>query len=319
MKILVTGAFGQIGVELTEALRRRHGRENVLATGRRAPPADSPLAGQNPVEQLDVTDREAVEQLIGRHGISVIYHLAAKLSAVGEHDPQAAWKVNMDGLLHVLEAARVRGVSQVFWPSSIAAFGPEAPRDQTPQETVMRPTTMYGITKLTGELLADYYASKYGLDVRSVRLPGVISSEAPPGGGTTDYAVEIFHAAVRGETYVCFVREDTVLPMIYMPDCIRAILELMAADREQLHRRNAFNLAAMSFYAGELAAEIKKHIPGFTCTFQPDERQAIADSWPRSLDDSAARQQWKWRPEYDLARTTIDMLKKLRAKKLANS
>jgi nucleoside-diphosphate-sugar epimerase len=271
------------------------------------------------VEQLDVTDREAVEKLIRRHGITVIYHLAAKLSAVGEHNPQAAWKVNMDGLLHVLEAARVCGVSQVFWPSSIAAFGPESPRDQAPQETVMRPTTMYGITKFAGELLADYYVRKYGLDVRSVRLPGVISSEAPPGGGTTDYAVEIFHAAVRGETYVCFVREDTVLPMIYMPDCIRAILELMAADRERLERRNGFNLAAMSFSAGDLAAKIKKHIPEFACVFQPDERQAIADSWPRSLDDSAARHQWGWRPEYDLSRMTIDMLEKLEAKKPENS
>ena len=309
-KILVTGAFGQIGTELTAALREKFGSDSVLATGRRLP-GDAGRA-----EPLDVTDLAAIEDLIGRHRIEVIYHLAARLSVVAEQDPLLAWQVNVDGLRNVLEAARKGGVSRIFWPSSIAAFGPETPRDEVPQDTVTRPTTIYGIAKVAGELLCDYYYRRYALDVRGVRYPGVISSGNAPGGGTTDYAVEIFYAALTHGRYTAFVREDCRLPMIYMPDCIRAALMLMEAAPARLKHRNSFNLAAMSFTAGELAAEIQKHIPEFSCAFEPDERQEIADSWPSSLDDSAARSEWDWYPEFDLESMTVDMLASLRQKLL---
>ncbi len=312
--ILVTGANGQIGTELTRALRARFESDRVVASSRRPRPADSTDGASGPYELLDVTDRPAIEAVLERHQIDTIYHLAAVLSAVGETDPQRAWRVNMGGLANVLEAARTHGVRQVFWPSSIAVFGPDTPRDQTPQDTLMRPTTIYGVAKVAGELLCDYYARRYGLDVRGVRYPGVISSGTPPGGGTTDYAVAIFYEALRSGRYTCFVREDTVLPMIYMPDCIRAALDLMDADASTLRHRNAFNLAAMSFSAGELAAEIGTHIPGFVCTYEPDARQAIADSWPRTLDDAAARQEWGWTPRYGLAEMTADMVATLRAR-----
>jgi len=222
--------------------------------------------------------------------------------------------VNIEGLRNLLEAARRQGVNRMFWPSSIAAFGPDSPRVLTPQDTIMHPATIYGITKIAGELLCDYYFQRFGLDVRGVRYPGVISSEALPGGGTTDYAVEMFYAALREGHYTCFVREDTVLPMIYMPDCIRAALDLMDAELSDLRHHNAFNVAAMSFSAGELAAAIRAHLPHFACRFEPDRRQQIADSWPRSLDDSAARGEWGWQPQFDLATMVADMLKRLRAK-----
>ena len=313
-RILVTGAVGQIGTELTRELRTREGCQNVLATSRQSrPPADELVPG--PFEPLDVTNPRAVAQCIERHRIDTIFHLAAVLSAAGEERPQLAWEVNMGGLYNVLEAARQGHVKKVFWPSSIAAFGPETPLANTPQDTIQRPTTIYGIAKVAGELLCDYYFRKYRLDVRGVRYPGVISSETKPGGGTTDYAVEMFYAAVEHRPYTCFVREDTVLPMIYMPDCIRAAVDLMEADLSHLIHHNSFNVAAMSFSAGELAAEIRKHVPDFTCTYAPNHRQAIADSWPRSLDDSAARREWNWRPEYDLASMTRDMLEKLRRKR----
>ena len=221
----------------------------------------------------------------------------------------------MGGLKNALDAARYAGDCRVFWPSSIAAFGPDTPRVATPQDTIMRPTTIYGVSKVAGELLGDYYHRHYGLDVRGVRYPGVISSGSPPGGGTTDYAVEMFHAALAGERYTAFVREDCVLPMVYMPDCIAAAIDLMAADATRLTHRNGYNIAAMSFSAGELAAEIAKHVPGFVCEFQPDERQAIADSWPQTIDDSVARADWDWAPRYDLARMTEDMLEKLDARR----
>jgi len=306
--ILVTGAFGQIGTELTAALRTRFGEEAVLATGRR-------LHGhEGPAEILDVTDPAAIADVITSNGIRVIYHLAARLSVVAGHDPALAWQINVDGLRNVLEAARNGGISRMFWPSSIAVFGLDTAREQVPQDTVTRPTTIYGIAKVAGELLCDYYNRRYGLDVRGVRYPGVISSGSLPGGGTTDYAVEIFYAALQHGRYTAFVREDCRLPMIYMPDCIRATLMLMDAEPARLEHRNGFNLAAMSFTAGELAAEIRKHIPEFVCTFEADERQAIADSWPASLDDSAARNEWDWRPEFDLAGMTADMLAALRQK-----
>jgi nucleoside-diphosphate-sugar epimerase len=310
--ILVTGACGQIGADLTGALRTRHGETTVLATSRRRPPAGSPL-DTGPFDVLDVTDRDAVDRLVQRSQPDAIYHLAARLSAIGETDPQRAWDVNMGGLL---EAARTHGVRQLFWPSSIAVFGPDTPREHTPQDTVMRPTTIYGVSKVAGELLCDYYVRRYRVDVRGVRYPGVISSEAPPGGGTTDYAVAMFHGAISTGRYACFVREDTVLPMIYMPDCIKAAVDLMAAESRGLRHHNAFNLAAMRFSAGDLAQAIRRHVPHFTCTFEPDERQAIADSWPRSLDDTAARREWGWRPDFDLPRMTADMLGRLRARPL---
>ena len=312
MSVLVTGAFGQIGSELVPALRARHGHENVLATGRHLPTDPAGRGPNEPVATLDVTDAGAVKEIIETHEVDVIYHLAAILSARGEREPNLTWAVNMEGLRNVLEAARTADACRVFWPSSIAAFGPDTPRDRTPQDTVMRPTTVYGITKVAGELLCDYYYRRFGLDVRGVRYPGVISSEHPPGGGTTDYAVEIFHAALKDGRYTAFVRADCVLPMIYMPDCISAAIDLMDADLSRLVHRNGFNIAAMSFSVEELAAEIRKHVPGFVCDYAPDERQLTADSWPRSIDDSVARIEWGWHPEYDLARTTSDMLARLR-------
>jgi len=309
-RILVTGAVGQIGSELTMELRRRYGSENVVATGHKTKPSEK-LRESGPFEFIDVTRREAVEEVVRKYNIDTIYHLAAILSAAGEKNPQLAWHVNMDGLYNILEIAREHELVRVFWPSSIAAFGPDTPRENTPQETVLRPTTMYGVTKVAGELLCDYYFHKYGLDARGVRYPGVISSETLPGGGTTDYAVEIFYEAIKHKRYTCFVREDTVLPMIYMPDCIKAAIDLMEADLSKLKHHNGFNLAAISFSAGELAAEIKKHIPEFTCEYEPDFRQAIADSWPMTIDDSAAREEWGWEPSYDLAAMTADMLEKL--------
>lgn len=316
-RVLVTGAFGQVGTELTRALRSVHGRDAVVETGPYLPTSEGSDKTTGPRAILDVTDSGKVEQAFREHRVNVVYHLAARLSAVSEDDPQLAWAVNMGGLYHVLEAARRSGVRQVFWPSSIAAFGPNTPNDRTPQDALMRPTTIYGVAKVAGELLCDYYVKRYDLDVRGVRYPGVISSEAPPGGGTTDYAVAMFYAAVRGTPYTCFVRADTVLPMIYMPDCIKAAVHLMQAERTKLQHHNSFNVAAMSFSAGELANEIKKHVPGFVCHYEPDARQSIADSWPRSLDDTCARQEWGWYPDFTLADMTAHMLTRLRARQAA--
>jgi len=312
-RILVTGAVGQIGSELTLALRERYGAERVVAGVHRRPPGGA-LRDSGPWERVDVTDPANLAEVVARYGVDTIYHMAALLSAVGEEHPQAAWNVNVNGLYHVLELARARGLRQVFCPSSIAVFGPDAPRDRTPQETSLRPTTMYGVTKVSGELLGAYYVRRYGLDVRGARYPGIISAETLPGGGTTDYAVAIFYEAVARGRYTCFVREDTVLPMMYMPDCIAGTIALMEADASRLVHHTDFNMAAMSFSAGELAAEIRRHLPGFECTYAPDHRQAIADSWPRSLDDSAARREWGWQPQYDLARMTEDMLRRLTAR-----
>jgi len=264
-----------------------------------------------PFEFIDVTRRETIEAVVKKYNIDTIYHLAAILSAVGEQNPQLAWDVNMNGLYNVLEIARERKIARVFCPSSIAAFGPETPRDNTPQETVLRPRTMYGVTKVAGELLCDYYFYRFGLDVRGIRYPGIISSETLPGGGTTDYAVEIFYEAIKHKRYNCFLREDTVLPMMYMPDCIRGTIQLMEADLSRLKHHADFNLAAISFCPAELVAEIEKHIPELTCEYKPDFRQQIADSWPRSIDDSAAREEWGWKPQYDLRAMVADMLEKL--------
>jgi threonine 3-dehydrogenase len=308
-RILVTGACGQIGSELVPALRERYGNENVIATD--IAETNSVLRDTGPFEFLDVTQRGAIGAVVDRYSIDTVYHLAAILSAIGERKPQLAWTVNLTGLYKVLEIARERRVYRVFYPSSIAVFGPETPMENTPQEAVLRPTTMYGITKVAGELLGDYYFHRFGLDVRSVRYPGIISSEALPGGGTTDYAVEIFYEAIVHKHYICFLKEDTVLPMMYMPDCIKATLDLMEADLSHLKRHADFNIAAMSFSPAELVSEIQKHIPEFVCEYQPDYRQEIADSWPRTIDDSAAREEWGWKPEYDLAAMVVDMLEKL--------
>jgi nucleoside-diphosphate-sugar epimerase len=309
-KILVTGAVGQIGSELTVELRQRYGTENVVATGHKTKPGAALYEG-GPFEFIDVTQRKTLESVIEKYQVDTIYHMAAILSAAGEQKPHLAWNVNINGLYNVLEVARERSLTRVFCPSSIAVFGPQAPRDLTPQETVLRPTTMYGVSKVAGELLCDYYVERFGVDVRGVRYPGIVSSETLPGGGTTDYAVAIFYEAIANKRYTCFVREDTVLPMMYMPDCIKGTIDLMEAPFERLEHHADFNMAAMSFSAGELAAEIRKHIPDFEIEYRPDSRQAIADSWPCSLDDSVARREWGWHPDYDLAAMTADMLRVL--------
>jgi nucleoside-diphosphate-sugar epimerase len=309
-RILVTGALGQIGSELVPALRERHGADRVVASDLKPAPGDE--AG--PFERLDCNDAAAVRDVVERHEIGAVYHLAALLSAVAERRPQDAWNLNVDALYDLLELARERGLA-LFVPSSIAAFGPSTPRRGTPQDTVQRPNTMYGVTKVTGELLCDYYHRRWGVDVRGVRFPGLISYAAPPGGGTTDYAVDIFHAALSDGRYTCFLEADTRLDMMYMPDAIRAILELMAADPGRLEHRNAFNLTAMQLTPDELAAEIRRHLPDFRIEYEPDPvRQRIADSWPDSLDDSEARRQWGWSHEYDLPRMVADMLENLRAR-----
>jgi len=305
-RILITGAAGQIGSELALALRAKYGAANVLVTDVVEPAG--PLAGPGPFETLDVTDRGALGGLIRNFRADTVYHLAALLSATGEKNPQKAWDININGLYNVLEAAREHGLTRVFSPSSIAVFGPATPRENTPQDTVLDPRTVYGVTKVAGEMLCDYYVRRYGLDVRGCRYPGIISHQTLPGGGTTDYAVAIFYEAVKNGRYTCFLREDTRLPMMYMPDCLKCTLDLMDADFAGLRHHANFNVTAMSFTAGELAAAIRKRIPSFVCEYRPDFRQDIADSWPASVDDSAARREWGWKPSYDLARMTDDML-----------
>ncbi|HUA52230.1 MAG TPA: NAD-dependent epimerase/dehydratase family protein [Candidatus Sulfotelmatobacter sp.] len=318
-RILVTGALGQIGSELVPALRARHGADDVIASDVRMPSAAPGRVGPNHVglghfEHVDCTRPAQIQDVVRHYGVGTIYHLAAMLSAVAEDKPQAAWTLNMGGLYDVLEVARQHRCA-VFFPSSIGAFGPTTPRERTPQDTPQRPTTMYGVTKVAGELLCDYYARRFGVDVRGLRLPGLISHVAPPGGGTTDYAVEIFHQAIRYRHYTCFLRPDTAIEMMYMPDALAAIETLMAADPARLAHRNAFNLAAMSITPAQLAAEIRRHIPDFVIDYAVDPvRQAIADSWPRSIDDGAARAEWGWTPAWDLAAMTRDMIEQLGAR-----
>jgi nucleoside-diphosphate-sugar epimerase len=308
-KILVTGAFGQIGQELVPALRDRYGDANVVASDIR-----TARTGDGPFELLDCTKQQQVEDVVRRHEVDCIYHLAALLSAVAEDKPQSAWHLNMDSLYLVLETARQFDCA-LFFPSSIGAFGPTTPRDQTPQDTIQRPTTMYGITKVAGEMLCDYYTSRFGVDARGLRFPGLVSYIAPPGGGTTDYSVEIFFQAIGTRRYTCPLRPDTRLDMMYMPDAVRAMIELMAADPAGLSHRNAFNVTAMNVTPEELAAEIRTHIPDFVIDYDVDPvRQAIADSWPRSLDDSAARAEWQWAPRFDFSAMVADMLAKLSAR-----
>lgn len=310
-KILVTGALGQIGSELTPALRERYGAENVVASDIRIAPGVEPDR-HGPFEVVDCTRKSQLIDVVRRHDIGTIYHLAALLSAVAEGKPHVAWDVNMGGLYRVLEVARQNHCA-VFHPSSIGAFGPTTPREQTPQDTIQRPTTMYGVTKVAGELLCDYFHIRFGVDTRGVRFPGLISHVQLPGGGTTDYAVEIFYEAIRHGHYTCFLEPETRLDMMYMPDAIEASIALMSADARDLGHRNAFNITAMNFTPMELAEAIRVHLPGFTLDFAVDPvRQAIADSWPRRVDDSAARKEWNWQPRHDLASMTRDMFEHLR-------
>lgn len=305
--ILVTGAAGQIGSELTPLLREKFGCESVLASDIKAD-ANPDLLSAGPFEILDVTDSSRILEVLERHEIRVIYHMSAILSAAGEKNPKKAWNVNINGTHNILKAAHQLNLAQVFVPSSIAVFGPETPKDHTPQDTVLRPKTIYGISKVTNELLCEYYVRHFGLDVRGCRYPGIISHETLPGGGTTDYAVEIFYEAVKNKKYTCFVNKDTRLPMMYMPDCLKATVDLMEADFSRLTHHADFNISGMSFTVEELASEITKHIPEFTIEYEPDYRQQIADSWPKTVDDTAARQEWGWRPTHDLVSMTEDML-----------
>ncbi|MBI4005276.1 MAG: L-threonine 3-dehydrogenase [Gammaproteobacteria bacterium] len=309
-KILITGATGQIGSDLTLALRKKYGGENVIAAGHTRQP-DKELAESGPCCNLDVRDPVALQTMVAEKRIDTIFHLASLLSAVAENKPQLAWDININGLINVLETARLQNCT-VFFPSSIGAFGPLTPAENTPQDTIQHPDTMYGITKVSGELLCDYYQRRFGVDTRGVRYPGLISWKTLPGGGTTDYAVHIFHAAVKDKHYDCFLKPETRLDMMYMPDAVRAAIELMEADSRRLIHRNGFNVSAMSFSPQDIATEIKKFIPDFSISYTIDPvRQAIAESWPRHMDDSAARNEWGWRPEYDLPAMVKDMLEKL--------
>ncbi|OIP05019.1 MAG: UDP-glucose 4-epimerase [Bacteroidetes bacterium CG2_30_32_10] len=307
-KILIIGAIGQIGSELTMALRTIYGGENVIASDINNAASEKFLKSVT-FEIIDITNKSAIVSLVKKYNINTIIDLAAILSATGEKNPMLAWNVNINGLINVLEVAREHKLEQVLIPSSIAVFGPGTPIECAPQETVLHPTTMYGITKVAGELVADYYVKKYNLDVRGLRYPGIISNETLPGGGTTDYAVAIYYDAIKYGKYTCFVKEDTRLPMMYMPDCLKATIDLLQADLATLKHHSDFNVGAMSFSVKELAESIKKYMPNFQIEYKPDYRQAIADSWPNAVDDSAARKEWGWKPSYDLNTMTQDMLK----------
>jgi nucleoside-diphosphate-sugar epimerase len=308
-KVMVIGASGQIGVELTLALRRIYGNSNVIASDLRE--ENELLKGTGPYVSIDVMNKEMLHVQVIRQNVTQIYLLAAILSATGEKNPHLAWHLNMQGLLNVLDIAREEKLHKVYWPSSIAVFGPTSPRQLCPQRTIIEPSTVYGISKYAGEFWCNYFFLRYGVDIRSLRYPGLISYKSAPGGGTTDYAIEIFHEALEDHQYTCFLNEDTYLPMMYMPDAIRATIELMEAPADKLTVRTSYNISALSFAPREIAAEIKKQIPDFTIRYKPDYRQQIAESWPQSIDDSVARADWGWAPEYDLARMTSDMLQNL--------
>ncbi len=308
-KILVIGASGQIGVELTLALRKIYGNANVVASDLRE--ENDLLHGTGPYVSLDVMNKEMLHVQVIRQNITQIYLLAAILSATGEKNPNLAWSLNMQSLLNVLDIAKEEQIRKVYWPSSIAVFGPTSPKQNCPQQTVIEPITVYGISKYAGEFWCNYYFQRWGVDVRSLRYPGLISYKSAPGGGTTDYAVEIFHEALEEKTYECFLETDTYLPMMYMPDAIKATIELMEAPAEKIRIRTSYNVASMSFSPADIAKEIQKHIPEFSITYKPDYRQQIANSWPQSIDDSVARNDWGWQEDYDLQRMTADMFKNL--------
>lgn len=306
-KILIVGAGGQIGIELTQELSLLYGSSNVIASDLH------PISGlpNNPFEQLDILDKETLLNIVKKHGIRQIYLLAALLSATGEQNPMFAWKLNMNGLFNVLDLAKEKHIDKVYWPSSIAVFGPTTPRQNTPQFTVMEPTTVYGISKQAGERWCEWYYNKYGVDVRSLRYPGLIGWKSAPGGGTTDYAVHIFHEASKHKSYECFLSENTALPMMHMEDAIRATIEIMHAPAENIKIRGSYNLAGISFTPKQIADEIRKHLPEFTISYKPDFRQAIADSWPQSIEDGAAQQDWGWKAKYDLNLLVKNMLQNL--------
>ena len=308
-KILVIGASGQIGVELTLALRKIYGNANVIASDLRE--ENDLLKGTGPYVSLDVMNKEMLHVQVIRQNVTQIYLLAAILSATGEKNPHLAWNLNMQGLLNVLDIAREENIRKLYWPSSIAVFGPTSPKQNCPQQTIIEPTTVYGISKYAGEFWCNYYHHRFGVDVRSLRYPGLISYKSAPGGGTTDYAVEIFHEALEEKRYTCFLKENTYLPMMYMPDAIKATIELMEAPADKISIRTSYNVSSMSFSPKEISAEIKNYIPGFSISYQPDYRQAIAESWPQSIDDSVARADWGWKHEYDLPRMTKDMFANL--------
>ncbi len=308
-KILVIGASGQIGVELTLTLRKMYGNANVVASDLRE--ENDLLKGTGPYVSLDVMNKEMLHVQVIRQNITQVYLLAAILSATGEKNPGLAWNLNMQGLLNVLDIAREEKMHKVYWPSSIAVFGPTSPKQNCPQQTIIEPTTVYGISKYAGEFWCNYFHQRFGVDVRSLRYPGLISYKSAPGGGTTDYSVEIFHEALEEKKYTCFLNPDTYLPMMYMPDAIRATIELMEAPADKISVRTSYNISAMSFSPKEIAAEIKKYLPEFEISYAPDYRQKIADSWPQSIDDSKASMDWGWKPEYDLQKMTRDMLENL--------
>jgi nucleoside-diphosphate-sugar epimerase len=308
-KILVIGASGQIGVELTLALRKIYGNANVVASDLRE--QNPLLEGTGPYVSLDVMNKEMLHVQVIRQNFTQIYLLAAILSATGEKNPNLAWNLNMTGLLNVLDIAREEKISKIYWPSSIAVFGPTSPKQNCPQQTIIEPSTVYGISKYAGEFWCNYYHQRFGVDVRSLRYPGLISYKSAPGGGTTDYAIEIFHDAIEEKKYECFLNENTYLPMMYMPDAIRATIELMEAPAAKISVRTAYNISGMSFSPKEIAAEIKKHMPEFKMSYKPDYRQAIANSWPQSIDDAVARNDWGWKEKYNLAEMVKDMLDNL--------
>lgn len=307
-KILITGANGQLGSELTLELRKMAGSDNVIATDIRE---QGKMQSDGPFEKLDVLDKGSYEDIIQKYGITQIYHLAALLSASAEKNIETAWKLNMDGLINTLNIARQYGMDKVFWPSSIAVFGPDAVKRGTPQESPCNPSTVYGITKVAGEQWCAYFYRKFGLDVRSIRYPGLIGYKSLPGGGTTDYAVDIFHKAVNGEPFNCFLDRDSALPMMYMNDAVKATIDLMNAPSERLTVRTSYNVSAISFTPEEIATSIQKHLPGFTIRYEPDYRQEIAASWPDSIDDSIARRDWDWQPDFTLDSMTGDILSHL--------
>lgn len=308
--ILIIGACGQIGTELTYSLREKHGSEVVVASDIRE--GDQPLMDSGPFELLDATDYDALEEVVAYYEIEEVYLMAAMLSATAERFPMRAWNLNMNSLFNVLNLAREKKISKIFWPSSIAVFGPNTPKNHTPQNTIMEPSTVYGISKQSGERWCEYYHNKFDVDVRSIRYPGLISWKTMPGGGTTDYAVEIYHKALEEGTYSCFLKKETSLPMMFMDDAIRATLELMESEPQQIKVRSAYNLSAMSFTPEEIADSIQKHIPDFTIDYEPDFRQAIADSWPSSIDDTKAQKDWGWKASFDLEKTTAEMLTHLK-------
>lgn len=316
-RVLIIGSGGQLGTELCESLRGIYGNDNVIASDVKA--ISGPISESGPCEVMDILDKKRFTEILDKYKPTHIYHLAALLSATAEKNPKFGWELNMDGLFHVLDAAKERSIAKVYWPSSIAVFGPNTPRVRTPQHCIMDPNTIYGITKLAGERYCEYYFEKYGVDVRSIRYPGLIGYKSAPGGGTTDYAVDIYHQALAQGNYTCFLSEETELPMLYMPDALRATIQLMDAPASQIKIRSSYNVAGMSFTPDQIAKSIRKEIPGFEISYAPDYRQKIADSWPKSIDDGTARMDWGWKPEFDLQAMTGDMLTNLRTMKSIKS